>query len=177
MAKILSKREKTIFYATVTVVFFSIVFNFLVVPVLSKNESLNKDINAAKERLQKYLYLMERRDDIRAKYNGLFVDANGSDAGEDGLISSLSELEKIAKDSNVRIIDIRPQGSSRSPSIYKEALIELKAEGMMEEYLKFTYNIENSPLLFKVKKLHLNIKPNTLSLEGSFSISRISALN
>lgn len=177
MTKILSKREKAILYVTIAIVIFVVGFNFLAAPLLTKNEALNKEINALKTRLQKYLYLMERKDDIHSKYNRLFVNLKVSDSSEDGLVSSLSELEKLAKVSNVRILDIRPQSGSRSAAIYREDIIELKAEGTMEEFLKFIYNIENSSLLFKIRRLYLNVKFNTPSLEGVFSIARISALN
>lgn len=169
--------EKIILYLTISVIVFSIGFNFLIAPVLTKNENLNKEINITKVKLKKYLQLLSQKDYIQNKYNKLSVYLKDSTAEKDTLVGALSELENLAKASGVRIIDIRPQSSSKGPDLYKEILIGLKTEGAMEGYLKFIYNLENSPSLLKIKRFQLNAKPNIQVLEGSFSISKLSVLD
>lgn len=88
-------------------------------------------------------------------------------------MSILSELELIAQQSGVSIIDIRPQ-LPKETSAYKEIYIDLRAEGSMQAFLKFIYDIENSLSLLRIKKLQLIAKPNSSILEGIFSISELS---
>lgn len=173
MQKIISKREKIILYATIGVIVFSIGFNFLFAPLLIKNDNLNKEINISRAKLRKYLRLLSQKDSIQSKYSKLSADFKVSTRQEGALVTTLSELENIAKNSNIRIIDIRPQ-APKSSDLYKEVIIELRTEGAMESYLNFIYTMENSLLLLRIKKIQLSAKPNTSNLEGLFSISQIS---
>lgn len=173
MHRILTKRERVILYLTISVIIFSIVFNFVLTPILKRNELLNKEINIAKIKLKKYLRLLSKKDYIQNKYNKFVSGVNLSDTGKDTLVDALSELENLAKQANIRIIDIRPQGA-KNINLYKEILIDLRTEGAIESYLKFIYNIENSLSLLCIRRFQLTARPNTQTLEGSFSILQIS---
>jgi len=159
---------------TIGVIVFSIIFNFLVLPVLNKNDALNKEINIARAKLKKYLQLLSQKEDIQSKYSNFSTRFKISGQPEEIAVSTLSELEGLAKEANIRIIDIRPQGASKASALYKETLIDLKTEGAAEGYLKFIYDIENSLLLLRIKRYQLSAKPNAPLLEGSFSISQVS---
>lgn len=172
--RILSKRERVILYATISVVIFSIAFNLFIAPVLRKNESLNKEIKITRTKLRKYLRLINQKQAILEKYNKFSSNLKLSEQQQDTVVSTLSELEKLANNTNIKIIEIRPQTPKISGS-YKEIAIDLRAEGDMEGYLKFIYDIEHSLLSMTIKKLQLNSKPNSQALEGIFSISQISA--
>ncbi len=175
MYKILTKREKAMFIITVGVVIFSVGFHFLIAPVLTKNEELNKEINVTKTQFRKYLQVLSQKEYIQNKYSKYSSTFEVAGHREDTLAASLSELENLAKTSNIRIIDIRPQ-APKSSALYKEALIDLRTEGTMENYLKFIYNLENSLSLLRVRRFQINAQPNSPALEGSFSISQLSSL-
>lgn len=171
MTRILAKREKTILYATIGILVFSLLFNFLIAPVMTKNDALNKEINIARVKLKKYLRLLAQKDSIQEKYKQ-FSSALKLPGQEDAAVSALSELESLANNANIRIIDLRPESASRSAGSYREILIDLRAEGNMEGYLKFLYNLENSFSLLHIRAFRLSAKPNSAILEGSFSVSQ-----
>ena len=173
MQRILSKREKLILFSTIGIVVFSLGFNFIIEPVLSKNASLNKEINITRSKLIKYLQLLGQKEYIQNKYNKFSESFQRYNIGKDTSVNVLSEIENLAKESKIQILDIRPQ-SPKLIDVYKEALIELRTEGDMESYLRFIYNIENLTSLLTIKSFQLNAKPNSSSLEGNFSISQIS---
>lgn len=174
MQKILTKREKLILYVTIGVIIFGIGFNFLLAPVLNKCSALNREINLTRIKLKKYRLLLSQKGNIQKKYNRFASKANLAGTNKDALVNILSELEILAKEANIRIIDIRPQSTSESSSLHKEVSIELRAEGAIDGYLKFIYNIENSLSLLRIKKFQLSAKPNAQTLEGNFSISQFS---
>lgn len=177
MLRILTKRETSILWLTVAVVIFAIGFNFLSETVLNKNDALNKEISITRVKLKKYLWLLAHKDSIQNKYKQFASLTDlAKEIKKDTLVDVLSELETIARGSNIRILDLRPQ-SQKDPSSYREALVDLKTEGTLQDYLKFIYNIENSLSLLRIKRLQLNAKPNTQNLEGSFSISRSTFLD
>ena len=159
-------------YITVSVVIFSAAFNFLALPILKKNDALNREININRTKLKKYMRLLAHQDYIQNEYNKFTSRINLSETSKDTLVTTLSELESFAKDANIRIIDIRPQ-SLTNLDLTRKVLIDLRAEGTIEGYLKFVYNIENSLSLLSIKKFQLNAKPNTQSLEGIFSILQL----
>ncbi len=174
MARLITKRERLILYLTIGAVTFAVIFNLFIAPVLNKNDMLNKEINVAKARLNKYGRLLGQKTYLQSKYNKYSLSPAISGQQTDRLVGALSELENISKDANIRIIDIRPQSSKSSPILYKELVIDLKTEGTMEGYLKFIYDTQNSLSLLRIKRFLLNSKPNTQLLEGTFSISQLS---
>ena len=174
MLKVLTKREKTILYTTMGVILFAVVFNLLLYPFFKKNSDLSKEINVSRQKLKNYALLLSQKDAILSKYSALASAAKAT-AAQDPLVTGLAELENMAGESDIRIIDIRPESQVKTQGPYKEALIELRAEGQEENFLKFIYKIENSMSLLKIKKFQLSSRQNTQALEGRFSISLLFA--
>ena len=173
MQKIISKREKNIFYATLLVILFSVLFSFLISPLLKRSDMLNKEIQLARLRLKKYLLLLRQEEEIKGRYEQFAARQHLSLEDQDPVVSALTVLENLAKEANIRIIDIRPQ-TARPLELYKEIVIDVRTEGSMDGYLRFLYNIENSLTLLRIKRFQLNAKPNNQLLEGSFSVSQLS---
>jgi hypothetical protein len=175
MLRVLSKREKIIFYATVGVLCLSAAFNFFNGSFWQKNVSLGREIAITRQRLKKSLRLLSQKEAIKNRYNKLSVRSDLPLAqGGDVLVATLTELEKMAKEAGVRIVDIRPQDVSRGTGLYKEIAVDLRAEGDIGSYFKFIYNLENSLSLLRVRRFQLSSRLNSRSLEGTFAISSIS---
>ncbi|MEK6714719.1 MAG: hypothetical protein AABY43_01570 [Candidatus Omnitrophota bacterium] len=175
MIKILNKREKIVLWLTLGVIIFSLIFNFLIAPVLTKNDNLNKEIKLTQTKLKRSLRLLSQKDYLKVKYNKLLPLDNVSGEPQDSSVSVLSELERLSKNADIRIIEIRPE-TTKKLALYKEIFVDLRAEGTMEGYLKFIYALEHSPLLLKIKKFQLTAKPNTPLLEANLSLSQLLVL-
>lgn len=176
MLKILTKRERVILYLTLAVIISAISFNFVIAPVATKNEVLNKEIKITQARLKKYLRLQAQKEGILDRYNQISqgMSAIGTRAGN--FTSGLSEIENIARASGISIVEIRPQATAttkKTSEVYQEVCIDLRTEGREEGYLKFMSNIENSLSLLHITRCQLLSKPNTQTLEGYFTISQL----
>jgi hypothetical protein len=171
MTVLFKKREKIILYLTIIVVIFSVSFNYLRLPIFNKNEELNREILASRTKLKKYHFLLAQKDQILSKLKRLSVDSKFI-ASQDTVVAAFASLEDLAKAANIKIVDIRPQATLQSKKETKEMVIELKAEGAMEDYIKFIYELENSLLLLRIKQCQLTSKPNAELLEGNFVISQ-----
>lgn len=169
MQKIFNKRERLIFYVTVGVVGFALVFNFLLVPVLSRFENLNRQIRSLRQKLNKYTVLVSQKEFLESRY-AQFSPFSVEGTGVNGPLSSLAQLESMAKNSGIRIIDMRPGGMTAKGR--SETLIDLRAQGSVENYFNFIYELENSLTLMRVKGLQLNARPGTSDLEATFSIAQ-----
>ena len=176
MQKVFSKREKFIFYFTFGLIIFSLIFNFMLAPILRKSEQLSREIKISKVKLKKYALLLKQKDAIQNKYDKFKTASSLPMAGKDTSLLALSELETLAKDANILITDVRPE-AAHDLSLYKEIIVDLRTEGTMENYIKFLYNIENSLSLIRIKKFQLNVKPNSQNLEGIFTVSQLSVLD
>ncbi len=174
MNKVFSRREKVTFWLTLIVIGGSVLFNFIVLPWVNSNERLNKEIAVASARLNKYISLLGRKDEITAKLNSFSSPAQLADQRGDSTIAILSQIESIAKDSGVRIVDIRPQSGYRQEAGLTAALVDVRIEADMAGMLKFAYSVENSLVLLQISRFQISVKPNNTLLEGYFSISQLS---
>ncbi len=173
MLKTLNKREQVIIWAAGGAIILVLAFKIIIDPILAKNESLDKQIGITQLKLRKYLQLLSQKESLKDSYAKISSGANIPQEGEDQSTGVLAEIENLAKNSGIHIIDIRPQ-SQKGLSSYKESFVELRTEGDMESCLKFIYSIENSLSLLEVKKFQFSAKPGTSNLEGNFLISQIS---
>jgi len=172
MLRILSKREKIILFLTIGISAFALCFNFIVIPYLNRNETLNKEITSKRAKLKKYMLLLSQKDYISSRYGKLSQDATVPVHGADSLVGILAELESLANAASIRIIDVRPQ-TPKTSGAYKEITIDLRCEGTIEGYMHFLYSVENSILLLRIKRLQLSPRQNSSMLEAGISISRI----
>jgi len=170
MHKILNKREKVLAISAILAVAFVIAFNLFIAPVMDKAGILNKEIALAKLKSAKYSRLLSQKEQLQAKYGALLSSMDSATTSAvDPSVGILSELERIARGANIRIIEVRPQSR-----LAKETTVDLRVEGEMAAYIKFLYDIENSLSLLTIRKFQLNARPNTQVLEGVFSISQFS---
>jgi small-conductance mechanosensitive channel len=167
MHSIFKKRERIILYIAIAVIFFSLLFNFLLSPVIEKYDILNKKINLNQAKLQKYQALLNSKNEIENKYAKLSLSSEPLKDMTDPTVASLAALENLAKNADIKLLDIRPEQNQKKNN---QNTIELRAEGSMEGYTKFIYNIGNSLMLLKIRRFQIAAKPNAQSLEGTFTI-------
>lgn len=172
MQKILAKREKIILYAAIALLIFSVGLNFIIQPILKKNDMLNKEISVTRAKLSRALKLLSQKDIVEGRYNKFFSAFPVFEKSEDTPVSILSALEAVAVNSEMRIIEMRPQAGKKIGP-YQEAVIDLRTEGSIESYIRFIYEIDNSLAALQIKKIQLNAKPNAYALEGIFSITQV----
>jgi len=167
--KIFNKREKFIAYSVVFLICFWVVISLFISPLLQKNDSLNKEIQFTAAKLKKYKWLLNNKERILKKYGG---DGNYVLSSPGIEFNLLSELESAAKLYGITIIDVRPQGLFNDSGSSRGASVDLRAEGSIQNFVKFIYAIENSISMFNISRFQLKSKPNSSLLEGTFSISQ-----
>lgn len=170
MLQVLSTREKIILAFTILVIVFSVLFNLLFSPLLAKNAELSGQIKIAEARIRKGYRLLSQKEALLKRFNSLPEAIKRTLSGEDTSVGILSEIERVAKASLLRIIDIRPQTGEGGLSS-KKTVIWLKTEGNIENYLKFIYDIENSLSFLKISEFQLSSQGGKQALEGTFLIS------
>lgn len=170
MIKILSKREKTILFTTIGVILFALCFNLIFAPFFNRNASLNREIIVTRSKLNKYIHLLKQKERIEGLYGELSsLAANGTG---NPAVDALREIENLAKTANVKIIEVRPQGT-RQVGAERERSIDMRCEASIESYFKFIYDLENSLSLLRIKSFQMTAKPNSGLIETVFQLSQL----
>jgi hypothetical protein len=170
MNRVLSKREQLILYSTIAVIIFSILFNFLIAPLVSRGNELNSQITYTRAKIRKYLRLLKNKERINAAYNSLSASLKFSQEKQQAIVSVLGELENLAKSSEVYITDIRPDAARSSGRA--EMAVNIRAEAGMPALLKFIYSLEKSASLMRIKKLQISSRMGSPLLEGTFLVTQ-----
>lgn len=170
--KILTKRERIIAFFALGIIAISAILNFILLPLINRYQALNREISLCQLNLKKSSRLLSKRERIQQDYNEISSLVQ-LEAGEDRIIALvLTQLENLANQADLRIVDVRPQ-APRNLERYKEIIVELKQEGRIEGFLRFIYDLENPPHLFRIKKLQLNPKAVAGILDGYLTVSKI----
>ena len=172
ISKALSKRERIILFATLGLIALSLMLNFILLPFIYKYKALNRQIVRFQLELRKSNRLMARAEGIREEFKQVSSLAQVAVGQQQTVTLVLGQIEQLANQAGLRIIDIRPQ-APRELGQYKEAILELRQEGSMQGFLKFLYDLENPPYLLRVKKLQLSSKVTKGLLQGQLLVSKI----
>jgi len=170
----LSKREKFIFYAAAFFISVTILDRLIISPVSHKMAALNNDIKERENDIKKDLRILAQKDRIlaeTAKYKSFMGDSKSND--DEQVTSTLKEIEVIASQSSVYLVDMKP-GNIKEVGTQKKILINLDCEAQMEQLVNFMYNIENSNSLLSIGKYQLSPKSKESSVaKCSISVYKV----
>ncbi len=169
--KQLSKREKLIFYLTTGVVTCSLGFKFILEPLFRLNTKLNQQLKVKQSQLRR-LERLSGGKSIKDEYAQALESIKMAQSLDAEMARLLSEIERIAKDSGVNILNLRPQ-DIEDKKLYKKFSLELKSEGANTQILQFVFFIESSPLFLKIDKLQIFGNASKGLLTANISLSRL----
>ena len=153
----ISKRERKILIICVSVISASLIYNFVLEPLVAKWTDLDSRIEASGLRLRKGREIIKRRQEIAEQYKDIasFVtEQSASDEEEIALL--LGEVEKLANVSGAHITDIKPR-PVKEEGFYKRYVVEVESEGDISRFSKFIFEIQNSPKILKIEKLSIGM--------------------
>jgi hypothetical protein len=175
--KKLGKREK-ILAITVAALLLAFVFKLLIFnPLLEKTSSAKLQIERAQLGIRKYLELVQQKEDIlkAEKQIERYLNLKGTDEEKMGAI--LSKIESEARKAGLSILDMNPQPMAKTKSIPLIYRVQLRAEADISKLFDFIYSLENSDILFKIERLNLSVKDESLGvIKIELSILAVSLL-
>lgn len=169
----LSKREKIIFYSTAVVIGLVLLDYLVVSPVLTKMNDLDGEIKDKEIAIRNSLTILLHEKQINRERSKYLSSLNQPGSEEEEVTSFLKEVENIAKESSVYLVDIKPAGKPEKTA-QKQYFLELSFEGQMEQVLSFFYNIKTSNQLIKIERYQIAPKTEGSDIiAGSLSISKL----
>jgi Tfp pilus assembly protein PilO len=159
----LSKREKSVFYAAVFFVALVIVDRALVYPVISKIRSLDKEIEDRELEIKKTRRVLAQKERIISE-RSRYVNYLSKPKSEDEEVTAiLKEIEKIAADTSVYLVDMKPAGVKASGETVRYN-VNVNFEGQMQHVVDFMYDIENSTKMLKIERFEITPKSRESSV-------------
>lgn len=150
----LGKRERYITYVTILIIG-AFVFDRLVLSsLLGKINSLNTNIRTKERELINDLQLVAQKELINSKYEEYTKDIKQTLSNEKETAQLLSEIEKIAKDTDVSLTRMKPS-QVKEKEFYKEYIIQVEAEAVISNLVDFLYKIERTSKLIRTGEFRL----------------------
>jgi len=169
----LSKREKVILYAVISIVSLAVLDRLIIYPISFKIKSLEDEIKDKESRIKTDLHILSQKDRILAdssKY-GSFLASSKSE--EEETTSLLKEIEDMANKSAIYLVDMKPAGL-KNIGRAKKFMVGLNCEAQMEQLVDFMYNVENSNKLLTIEKYDISPKSRESSVaKCNIAISKI----
>jgi len=177
MLKNITKREKFIGIITISVVFVAIIYNFAIEPLIEQWNTLGEEIRAKESLLRKNNRILRDKDNIErthSEYTAYFKTEVLS--AEEESAKALSSIEKVARNTNVRITNIKPL-TIKSFKNYNKYTFRVTTESQIERLCKFIYELQSSQQLLKVERMVLKAKERSPNIiKAILHITKISAL-
>ena len=175
MFRNIKKREKLLAVATISVALIAVIYNFIIEPVIGRWNTIDKKITDKEIILEKYSRILRDKNTIeklRAKYAKYF-ETNKLTPEEESA-AALSVIEKIARQTNVKITNIKPL-SSKSYGSYNKFTFRIATEAKLDELTKFIYDLQSSDQLLKVDRMVLQAKESEASvIKAMLNVTKIS---
>lgn len=158
----LSSRERVIFYVTAAFIFVFLVQVVVLSPILNKLADLDDAIATHQEKVKKSLEISSRQPEIdrqKELYGTVFSDL----PTEEEVASFLRDIEGLAKDCGVYLIDVQP-GAQVTKGVGKEYSMEMNFEAKMEQVFKFFYEMSRADKLIKIVRYQVRPKSQDSSV-------------
>jgi Tfp pilus assembly protein PilO len=177
MKNILSKftqREKVLLIGIAVLAVVLATYLLLLEPLYERWSQARLESQTAQRRLLKNLKLLAEKDILEKSYAKYKDYLQREVDSQQEMASALKEIEDTAQRAGVKITSIKPKGEKPAKG-YRKYNIELIAEGKIDQFLKFTYELEGSKKLLKVERLILSLKgAQSDLLKGTLLIIKVS---
>ena len=160
----LSKREKLVFYVSFFFICITILDRFIISPIFSELNSLDKQIDEKKATVKKNLKIVAQKDRIQAISASYGTFSNSAESDDEQMTSFLKEIETIANKDSVYLVDVKPSNVKVSRESVRKYLVNLNCEAQMEQILGFMYDIESSEKLLMIERYQISPKSQESSV-------------
>jgi len=172
----LSKKEKIGLSFALVFMLVAGLDRLIISPIRGRFARVDQSIKISEKQLGHDLRNVHLKDQIAEEFEKYveYVERSGSD--EEEVAKILGEIESLARQSKVYLVDVKPQ-SPKTIDFYKEFSVEIEAEGEIADLTTFLHHINMSAQLLRVEKLRLNAKESeNKMLKSSMLITKVLVL-
>ncbi|MBF0253005.1 MAG: hypothetical protein HQL29_04235 [Candidatus Omnitrophica bacterium] len=161
----LKNREKILLGCIAVLLLLFSVERFIVSPFSGKLEITRIKMKNAESRLNRLYRLDAQSDSIKNVYAEIKNFIEASQAGEDILPAVMNEMENIAYQNEVKLINMKPeQPDNEEKNFYKTRDITLKIEGQQKDIITFIYKIETGSYALRISRIDMKVQDEKLGI-------------
>ena len=154
----LAKREKMMFVVAFCCVVMVFMDRLVIGPILSQMKLMDSEIAAKTQTVRRNMRVLSFRDSILNDYSKYSAYFDSVDRKQEDIISRLlKEIESIAGQKSITIINIKPGDVQENP-VFHEYKTTLECSGKLSDLLGFMNLLEESDYLFKVMEFSMTPK-------------------
>lgn len=151
---VLGKKGKWLFCIAALIVGFFVFDKFILYPILSKLEGLNRNINEKEKELRSNLRVLAQEEFIKSEYDRYTKDIRQKLSNEEETAQLLSEIEIVAKETDVSLTRMEPLRIDEK-EFYREYVIRIEAEATISCLVDFLYKLERKSKLIRTDEFRL----------------------
>lgn len=158
MFRNITTREKMLAASTISIALVAVAYNFIIEPIVGQWNGLDRRIRDKEVTLKKHSRILRDKNNIeKMKAESTKYLATKKLTPEEESAIALSRIEKTARDTKVKITNIKPL-SYKSFGNYDKFTFRLATESKLTELIKFIYGLQSSDQLLKVERMVLRAK-------------------
>jgi len=168
----LGKREKMLASVFGAFIFLFLMQKVVFLPFLERAEIMDTEIKASEQKLKRALYMNTQKASVAEIFDRIKPYIGIGKTEEDILSSIMKEIEEIAKDSKVALLNMKPDASGEEHELgYKTKKVSISIEGSQHDVVKFLYKLEDSNYPLSITRVDLKIKDRDIGLmEADFDV-------
>jgi Tfp pilus assembly protein PilO len=171
----LKTKQKILSYLLLAGIIVFLILRFIFLGLNNRLKQLNQQIKLTEGKLKRVLEIQRMKDVVTADYKEYQPYLKLEQLSErDTVEELLKEVESIAKDSGVSVINLSPQEGPEQTKEYKKYKADIRLEASFEQILNFLNKIQEDKLLIKLDRISLVPKDEEaqiLRVEGTISIA------
>lgn len=161
----LNKSQNILLVIAAGVVFLLIAERIFISAPRKRLLGLENQIHFEEERFKRSLGVVNEKDKLTVDYHKYEAYLKTGPADERQAVAMLlKEIERMAKETEVSIVNLSPVEVPEQAEEYKKYKADLRVEAGMPQLIGFLYKVKESPLLIKMDKLTLTPKDEQGSL-------------
>lgn len=165
----LSTRERTILTVTAVVFFAAAADGLVAQPILRQFQAMDQEILAAEHQVRKNLRALAVRERILESHKQSQTRRSTLGTDEEETSRLLSEIESLARASELAILNMKPQ-QIVPLGFGKRYAVEIEVRGDMGSLIQFLYGLHRSKAILSGEQFRLTNDKGPDSVRGSLSI-------
>jgi len=160
----LDKREKILAMAFGASIALLLMQRLAFLPFSEKLDIVDTEIGTLEKKVSRALYIRSQKEKITEYYDKLKPYIELGETEEDFQSTIIKKIEEFAKDSEVSLLNMKPDTVANEDETQSICTIEISIESSQTNIIRFLYKMENSNYPISIKKLDFKIKDREANL-------------
>lgn len=169
----ISGKEKIGLFIAAAFLLLAFFDRLIIHPIAARIKQIDQGIAISEKQLEKDLRYLKQKGIVTEEYQkcAQYVKKVGSDEEEQTKV--LGEIEELARQCRISIINIKPQ-APRQIGFYKKYVVDVESEAETEPFMNFLYQLNNSSQLLRAERAGFNLKDkDSLIVKGSITVTKV----